>query len=236
MGEGTTSSLEILPDEGSVADLDDREAQPIEEPAATRLRTPYDVGRRRFTWASLIAIALTGVPFMWILWSDWGPVDPVRRAVFQDNFYDAQARAMFHGHLSLASGSLGLEGFVYGGRTYTYFGLFPSIIRMPIFLFTSSLDGKLTPTYTLAAWLLTGLFSALLLWKVRFLLRGDAVMGRTEATAFGVLMATIMGGTIWFLLAATPFVFNEDIAWSICLTIGSIFALLGVMERPSWPR
>ena len=61
-------------------------------------------------------------------------------------------------------------------------------------------------------------------------------MGRAEATAFGVLMATIMGGTIWMLLAATPYVFNEDIAWSICLTVGSIFALLGVIERPSWGR
>ena len=61
-------------------------------------------------------------------------------------------------------------------------------------------------------------------------------MGRAEASRFGVLMATIMGGTIWMLLAATPFVFNEDIAWSICLTVGSIFALLGVIERPSWGR
>jgi len=236
VGEGTTSWLQIPPHEGSATDLIDREAEPLEETTGPLLKSEFDVGRRRFTWASLIAMAVTGVPFMWILLSDWGPIDPVRRAVYQDNFYDQQARAMFHGHLSLASGSLGLEGFVYGGRTYTYFGLFPSIIRMPIFLFTSSLDGKLTPTSTLAAWLLTGLFSALLLWKVRFLVRGDAAMGRAEATAFGALMATIMGGTIWFLLAATPFVFNEDIAWSICLTIGSIFALLGVMERPSWLR
>ena len=83
---------------------------------------------------------------------------------------------------------------------------------------------------------MTGLFSSLLLWRVRFLVRGDVGMGRAEATGFGILMATIMGGTIWFLLAATTFVFNEDIVWSICLTIGSIFALLGVMERPSWPR
>ncbi len=88
----------------------------------------------------------------------------------------------------------------------------------------------------LLAWLLTGLFVSLLLWRVRFLVRGDTVMGRGEATAFGVLVATIMGGTVWMLLAATPFVFNEDIAWSICLTVGSIFALLGVIERPSWGR
>ena len=143
---------------------------------------------------------------------------------------------MFHGRLSLAPGSLGLEGFVHDGRTYTYFGLFPSIIRMPVLLVTSSLDGKLTPTYMLLAWLLTGLFTSLLLWRVRFLIRGDVVMGRLEATAFGVLVAAIMGGTIWMLLASTTYVFNEDIAWSICLTIGSIFTLLGVVERPTWPR
>ena len=194
------------------------------------------MGRRRFTWASLIAIAVTAVPFVWILWSDWGPPSPLRQSVYQDNFYDLQTRAMFHGHLSLANGALGIEGFVHDGRTYTYFGLFPSIIRMPIMLVTSSLDGKLTPTSILLAWLLTGLFASLLLWRVRFLVRGDAAMGRAEATGFGVLMATIMGGTIWMLLAATPFVFNEDIAWSICLTVGSIFALLGVIERPSWGR
>ena len=61
-------------------------------------------------------------------------------------------------------------------------------------------------------------------------------MGQTEAVAYGVLMATIMGGTVWMLLASIPYVFNEDIAWSICLTLASIFALLGVMERPSWGR
>ena len=200
------------------------------------VRSDLDAGRRRFTFASLIAIALTAVPFVWILWSDWGPANPLRQSIFQSNFFDLQARAMFHGHLSLPNGILGIEGFVNQGRTYTYFGLFPSIIRMPILLVTSSLDGKLTPSSMLLAWLLTGLFSSLLLWRVRYLLRGDCAMGRIEATAYGVLMATIMGGTIWMLLASIPYVFNEDIAWSICLTTATIFALLGVMERPSYGR
>ena len=200
------------------------------------LQSELERGRRRFTWAVLIAIALTAVPFVWILWWDWGPFQPLRLSVYQDNFYDVQARAIFHGHLSLANGAIGTEGFVHDGRTYTYFGLFPSIIRMPVLLVTHSLDGKLTAPYMFLAWLLTGLFASLMLWRVRYLVRGDSAMGRAEATAFGVLMATIMGGTVWMLLAATPFVFNEDIAWSICLTVGSIFALLGVIERPSWCR
>jgi hypothetical protein len=199
-------------------------------------RVDLDAGRWRFIWASVIAIAVTAVPFVWLLWSDWGPPNPLRTTAYENNFYDLQTRAMLHGHLSLANGAIGLEGFIHDGRTYTYFGLFPSIIRMPILLFTSSLDGKLTAPFLLIAWLLTGLFASLLLWRVRFFVRGDAAMGRAEATAFGILLATLMGGTIWMLLATIPYVFNEDIAWSICLTVGSLFALLGVIERPSWGR
>jgi hypothetical protein len=199
-------------------------------------RSRYDSGRRRFSLATLIAIVVTAVPFLWILWGPWESPNALRQSNYQDNFYDLQARAMFHGHLWLANGAIGIEAFVHGGHQYTYFGLFPSLIRMPILLLTHSLDGRLTAPYMLAAWLLTGLFTSLLLWRVRVIVRGPAVMSWGEATASGVLVATVLGGTIWMLLAATPFVFNEDIAWSICLTVGSLFALLGLLERPSWGR
>ncbi len=186
--------------------------------------------------ATVTAFAVVTVPYVWLLWSLWGPVNLLRPSDYENNFYDLQTRAMFHGHLWLANGSLGIEGFIHGGHTYTYFGLFPSIIRMPILALTSSLDGRLTASSMVAAWLLTGLFLILLLWRVRVVVRGSAAMGVAEATAYGVLVATIMGGTVWMLLGATPFVFNEDIAWSVCLTTGSLFALLGVIERPSRGR
>lgn len=239
MAEGTGTSLRVASPKGGSDNSIEGEVAAAEAAATSGTAIPQselDAGRRRFTWAALIAIALTAVPFIWILWSLWGPVNPLRLSIYENNFYELQARAMFHGRLSIATNSIGIEGFVHDGRTYTYFGLFPSIIRMPIMLFTSSLDGKLTASYELLAWLLTGLFASLLLWRVRYLVRGDSIMGRAEATGFGILIATLMGGTTWMLLAATPYVFNEDIAWSICLTVGSIFALLGVIERPSWSR
>lgn len=239
MGEvqGTGSAVQVADPPGSLGDPTERGQGEVHVGADTSVpRDNVDAGRRRYTWASLAAIGLTAVPFIWILWSDWGPANPLRATTYENNFYDLQARAMFSGHLHLANGAIGLEGFVHGGKTYTYFGLFPSILRMPVLLVTHSLDGKLTAPSILLAWLLTGLFASLLLWRVRFLVRGDSPMGVAEATGFGVLLATLMGGTIWMLLAATPFVFNEDIAWSICLTVGSIFALLGVIERPSWGR
>lgn len=242
VGEGADRSLSIVTDRagGSILapdlDIDSTVDETVAVPAEDGHLTAVARGRRRFVWASVIGVALPSIPFTWILWSLWGPVNPLRKSAYEDNFFDLQARAMFHGHLSLPPGNLGIEGFIHDGRTYTYFGLFPSVIRMPILLMTSSLDGKLTPSYMLCAWFLTGLFLSLLLWRVRYLMRGDAVMGRGEAAGYGVLVATCMGGTIWMLLASIPYVFDEDIAWSICLTLGSLFALLGVLERPTWGR
>jgi len=196
----------------------------------------YRTGRRYFTMAVLIGIGVMAIPFLWVLTDLWSnSADPFRAAP-NAFFYDIQARAMFHGHLSLPPADLGIEGFVHDGRTYTYFGIFPSLLRMPILLLTSRFDGDLTAPSMGLAWLMTALFSSLLLWRLRVVTRGRAVLGRAEAASFGVLVATIMGGSVIVYLAATPFVFNEDFVWSIPLTVGSLFTLLGVMERPSAGR
>ena len=212
--------------------------EPLLGPERTQPRSVADVSRRRFILAMSVGSAIVLVPFVWAmgnLWSgSWNPL----RSVPYDNFYDLQARAMFHGHLWIPNGhaALGIEGFVHDGRYYTYFGLFPSIIRMPVLLLTSSLDGKLTAPSILLAWMFTAVFTSLILWRLRILMRGVTMLGWLEATAFGATTATIMGGSVILYLAATPWVYNEDFAWSIALTVGSLFALLGMLERPSKGR
>jgi hypothetical protein len=221
----------LLTESGS---LETEEAAP--EAEAVPARRPADPSRRRFMLASIVG-ALVALPLeLWVLWDMWSGSVNALRAVPYSTFYDLQARALFHGHLYLPGGTMGIEAFVHNGHDYTYFGLFPSLIRMPVLLLTSRLDGQLTAPSILLAWVLTGLFTALMFWRLRVLIRGDAPMGRVEATSFGVLMATVMGGSVVLFLAATPFVYNEDFAWSIPLTIGALFALLGVLERPSWGR
>jgi len=196
-----------------------------------------DPSLRRFTVAAVVGIAVAGVPFLWVLWDLWtGKANLLRKEAYQSNFYDLQARAVLHGHLYLPAGSLGIEGFVHDHRTYTYFGLFPSLLRLPILALTSSLDARLSAPSMLLAWVVAAVFSALLIWRVRILARGPALLGRAEATSYGVLLATIGGGSVLVYLAATPFVFNEDLIWSAALTIASLFALLGVLERPGWAR
>ena len=186
----------------------------------SRPTSAVDQSRRRFIIAVMVGTAVIVPLVLWLLWDLWsGSVNPLR-AVPYDDFYDLQARAMFHGHLYLPNGKMGIEAFVHDGRQYTYFGLFPSIIRMPILLVTNSFDGQLTAPSILIAWVFTAVFSALMLWRLRILMRGEALLGRAEAASYGLLMATIMGGSVILYLAATPFIYNEDFAWSIPLTVG----------------
>ena len=219
-----------------------RSSDPLDvddEPAdreGPRRPSASELSRRRFTIAVVIGMAVVLVPLLWVQWDLWsGSLHPLR-AVPYDNFYELQARAMFHGRLDVPNGAFSFEAFVHHGREYTYFGIFPSILRMPVLLATNRFDGELTAPSILLAWLTTGLFSSLLLWRLRILMRGRALLGRAEAASFGMLAATIMGGSVILFLAATPFIYNEDFAWSVPLTIGSLFALLGVLEKPSWGR
>jgi hypothetical protein len=184
----------------------------------------------------VVAGLVSAVPFLWILWGPWQSPSPLRKTVYEDNFYDLQARAMFHGHFWLPKGAIGIEAFIHAGRQYTYFGLFPSILRMPVLAVTSRLDGRLTASSMLLAWVVTAVLLAMLVWRVRVFVRGDALLSRAEALSLGLFQVAVLAGTVLLFLASTPFVFNEDISWSICLTIGSLFALLGLVERPTWSR
>jgi hypothetical protein len=143
---------------------------------------------------------------------------------------------MLAGRLSVAPGSLSIEAFHHDGRTYTYFGLFPSLLRIPVLLVTHSLDGRLTALSLLAAWLVTALFGSLLIWRVRVVTRGHVPLAAAETVALGAVVAAMTGGSVLVFLAASPNVFSEDLAWSVAVTVGSLFALLGVIERPSTRR
>jgi hypothetical protein len=191
---------------------------------------------RRFQLVAFVAIVLAAVPYGWVLLDLWsGGIAPFRTNG-PGSVYDVQARAILHGHLWLPNGSIGLEAFVSGRRTYTYFGLFPSLLRIPILLVTHSLDGRLTALSIGASWLVTALFAALLLWRVRIVVRGDGPLGWAETVSYGILLASLLVGSVLVFLASQPNIYSEDLAWSVALCCGSLFAILGVIEQPSWGR
>ena len=191
---------------------------------------------RRFTISALIGSAVGAIPFLWILWDMFIGHVNVLRLVFNGNFYDAQARAIMNGHLYIPRAVLQIEGFKHAGHYYTYFGIFPSLLRIPLLYFDSTLAGELTAPSILLAWALSALLTAMLVWRARILVRGSAPLSKGEAACHGALIATVTGGSIFLLLASMPWVYDEDAAWSIALTLGALFCLLGILERPTRGR
>jgi len=171
-----------------------------------------------------------------ILWG--GSFDPLRRhqSGYFSDWYDAQARALLHGHWWAPKGSFSFEAFVVNGREYMYFGPFPAFLRMPLLLFTDRYYGQLTATSMLLAWLVAAVFASLLLWRMRIVVRGDAPLTRAECVGAALFLASVMVGSPVVYLASQPMVYTEAIAWGFAWTLGSLFTLLGVIERPSTHR
>lgn len=203
-------------------------------PRARRRRLSPDV--RRYVWACAIGILVTAPGYLFVLWDEWGGRVSLLRKTAPSDFYELQARAIVHGKLSVPTNSLGIEGFVHDGRTYTYFGIFLSLLRIPVLALFRPLSGHLAGPSMFVAWALIALFTSLLVWRVRVLMRPGDALGRLEAASYGLLVASVTGGSVLVFLAQNPWVYDEDLAWSAALTVGVMFALVGLLERPTWKR
>jgi hypothetical protein len=191
---------------------------------------------RRFLVASAAGTGIALLPFLWVLWD--GRLDPLRihQTGFFSNFYDLQARALFDGHWWVPKGSLGIEAFVIDGHEYEYFGPFPAFLRMPLLAVSDRYDGRLTALSMLLAWVVLAAFSTALLWRVRAIVRGDEELRTTEAVGCGLLLGSAMGGSVLLVLATQPAVYYEALIWGAAWGVGALFALIGVLERPTVRR
>src|SRR5262249_38548976 len=98
---------------GSYAVLPRRGIEPSAAAGTNGGRYQRRRDRRRFTSADLLGISIPAIPSVWVLWDL--RLDPLRTALSAgpfSNFYDIQARALFHGHWDVPRGSLGIEAFV----------------------------------------------------------------------------------------------------------------------------
>jgi hypothetical protein len=193
--------------------------------------------RRRVLISSVVGAVLGAIPFLMVLGDlrIWPARTAVGRGIFSD-FYDVQARALLDGRLDVPPGSLAIEAFIVDGRHYMYFPPLPAVLRIPIFLVTDRFDGRLTTVSILVAWLVTTVMAAVLIWRVRQLLRGDHPVGRLEAAVAALALATITGGSILVFIAALPWVYHEAYAWATAMAVGTLASLIGVITRPTARR
>ncbi|MFI5045837.1 MAG: hypothetical protein ACHQIG_02140 [Acidimicrobiia bacterium] len=190
-------------------------AEPSDRSAAT--------GARRFGWASLAGSLLSMSVLAWLATRGFAAWFDQPR--FGD-FYDAQARSLFHGRWDMSTKVLSFERFNIGGHYYTYFGPTPALLRMPILLVTDSLDGRLSRLAMIAACAVTVWAIARLSWLARRTVRGDGPLSRGEAeVAAGVVVVASLGTMLPYLAGWTA-VYHEAIVWGAAFALVSYGALI----------
>jgi hypothetical protein len=205
-------------------------ATPLAEESPTTATSPSQ------TWRFLRALAITNLvlflPAFWLTFVDWRDHVTLFPRNPQGDVYDLQARALLSGHLNVPTGSLGVEGFIHDGQTYTYFGLFPSLMRLPILMVTHSLDGRLTAMSLFFAWIAICVATGACLLLIRHIIRGTSTPSRLEIFSVCAMSATLTAGTVIPSLLACPRVYEEDIAWSIAFGLGLLALVLAFFLQP----
>lgn len=146
-----------------------------------------------------------------------GTFDPATIGAFwPGHFFSAQANALLDGHLWVPKSKLPGECFLIDGRCYGYFGLSPSIARLPLVLALGVQGAELTPLFIAIA-------AAIALWAAldlcqRILARGGQPTDGHSAV-FMVLAAVVLGPGGLLMLASDPYVYQESIMWSVAGTM-----------------
>lgn len=150
--------------------------------------------------------------------------------------YDAQGRALLDGHLDVPTGETYIEGIVIDGKTHLYYGVLPSLARVPVLAATDRFDGRLTgPSLFLGTAVF--LFAAVrLLGLARERIRGDRPVTRTESVVTGAWVFLAAAATPVLFLASRRYVYHEAELWGAALALLGFAQLLRWMDAPTRGR
>lgn len=141
-------------------------------------------------------------------------------------FYWAQAESMLvRGRLDVKPTDLLGECFERRGRCYGYFGVTPSLVRLPVLGFLRMFHSALTPLFVAVAVLLAYWAALRILRRALVSAAGPADHG--SALAYFSVAAPTLGVGSNLLFAARPAVYEEAMAWAmafILLTLNHVWA------------
>jgi hypothetical protein len=175
-------------------------------------------------WLTIGVTAASAVLFY--VMTTHGSLNPLfeqMEAPFGSDFFRAQAHALIHGHLNVEPQQVPGECFVYNGRCFGYFGLTPSLLRVPLLPLLDGIHHSLTPVY-MTAGLTLAVGSALAI--------ASHVLARVRRTplmtVLSVGIALTLGPASVLEMLTRPAMYEEAIVWSVA------FALLGVYSFLRW--
>jgi hypothetical protein len=150
-------------------------------------------------------------------------------APFSGRFFLAQAHALVKEQLHVSPNVLPGECFIHSGVCYGYFGLTPSLLRVPFLPLLDATGRALTSVYlTLALALAVG--SA-----IGIASRVLAPIPRTPLTTFlkGAVLVSLGPASVLVMLTR-PAVYEEAIAWSVGFALLGIYCLIRWWSAPNW--
>ena len=140
--------------------------------------------------------------------------------------FNSQLRALLAGRIDIDPAVIGMEGFVRDGRTYTYFGILPALLRLP-------LAGQLWRDWTLLSCVFASTLAALALLRAF-----TVALPRVTVAGYAVAFTLLASGPQVELLGK-PTVYMEAVLWSYafaCVFLSVAMPLLTDTARQATRR
>jgi hypothetical protein len=139
-------------------------------------------------------------------------------------FFSAQARSIMMGHFYVNESDLPSECYQFKGQCYGYFGITPSLLRIPLLIFRKDLN--FTSSSLITAITLGIIASYLLLNRVASLINFWSKNVNCEGKIRYFLVLIALGPGSLFLQLARPSGQWESIAWGSTLSTFGIFCIV----------
>jgi hypothetical protein len=178
-----------------------------------------------------IALAIM-VPLVFYFTSEgtWNPTKQRNDGGWSGGFFKAQAESMLvHARLDVDSLDLLSECLRRGTRCYGYFGLTPSLVRIPFLGIQRYFHSALTPLF-LGAAVLLAYWAALQLLQ-RMLRQVAAAQPRPAVLGYAIVGALALGPGSSLMFLTRPAVYEEAIAWAIACFLIAVNQVWGWLAR-----
>jgi hypothetical protein len=181
----------------------------------------------RFVWFFSVIFAI----YMYAWATQW-TLNPDLPILYGGRFFVEQANSMLNGYFWVPESALPIECFYIDGKCTGYYGIFPSLLRIPFVLVFGGAIPELNAVFiSIAAGI--ALWAALHLC-LQVLQKGPSGTGRTKSIAM-VLVAMTLGPGSVLLLIFDPYVYQESIMWSVAgVLVAANLYWRWIHERRIW--
>lgn len=203
-------------------------------PSTKRLRAAAGTSRsvlarrRPFDAGFLLAAGLSGVFYTWIV---VGGLALATRLADRQHYFTAGAVSILHGRLDVSPSVLGGECFYAQDRCYGYFGITPSLLRLPVVLFYRTLSNGTEALYFVLGFAAVGLG---VWWLSRQIvdLWAPSMSAPTAAVVGFVCAGAALGASPMLFLGGMPLVYHEAILWGVAFATLGLAAALSLYVGP----